>query len=181
MNFKCSICGKEYDDLTSYMNCVNFCVKKEQKKDELKRLVDGVKDALDTVNKSKDYLKYRLDEFKEKFPEEYNEYYPTLMSVNECDNCNECDCDDCGEKEWVCDEDCDNCKCKEENGCYEEEKENEEKSFFVEIDSSKGKPKIKATVNGKPVGEDVAMKLFLRKNPEVKRLAKTLGILPEVK
>jgi hypothetical protein len=174
MNFKCSICGKEYDDLTSYMNCVNYCVKKEQKKDELKRLVDGVKDALDTVNKSKDYLKYRLDEFKEKFPEEYNEYYPTLMSVN----------DDCVEKDWICDEDCDNCPCNEEHGCYDtdEEGNNEEevKNFLVEIDSSNKNPKIKATVNGKPVGEDVAMKL-ISKNPEVMHLAKTLGILPEVK
>ena len=165
--YKCAICGKEYDDFMSYGKCVRSCVEtkiKKDKEDEIKKLVDGVKDALDTVNKSKEYLNYRLKEFKDKFPEEYNEYYPTLMPVNE-DYCNDC---------------CDDCEYKKENGCNEEGKENEEKSFFVEIDSSKGKPKIKATVNGKPVGEDVAMKLF-SKNPEVMHIVKTLGILPEVK
>ena len=102
----------------------------------------------------------RLKEFKDRFPEEYNEYYSTLVSEKkECscgDNCCSCDCEDCGEKDWNCD------------------------TFEFEMNSNNGKPEIKARVNGKPADEDRVLKLF-ESNPEVMHLAKTLGILPEGK
>ena len=173
MLFKCSICGKEYDDLTLYMNCVNSCVEKEQKRDEFKRLVEEVQKASVAVKRSKEYLNYRIKELKDKYPEEYNKYYSTFVYVDEDNSYN----DKCS-----CKEDCKSCEFDEDSNDRTCNKEDEEelKSFFVEIDSSNRNPKIKAVLNGKPVGEDVAIRL-LESNPKVMDFAKTLGIFPEVK
>lgn len=153
--FKCSICGKQYSDLTAYVNCVTKCAAAKSKENELNKMLKCVEDARDTFNKSKEYLDLRLKEFKTKFPKEYAEYYPILMPSNE----EECE-DEC--KEWDCDGECNKCICNEEHGCHEGEEKSE--SLYK--------------VNGKSISKDEFLAI-LKENPGVEHLAKTLGILEE--
>lgn len=160
--FKCGICGKEYDDLTSYVNCVTSCaaVKNEE---ELNKMLKRVKDAIDTFNGAKVYLDLCLNEFKSRFPEEYTKFYPTIMPTS-TDSC--CGNNDCCE----CEVEGDNCSCKDE-------KHNDVvNNFYMKFDTSNGESTVEAKINGEPVETKDVMKLLME-NPEVAHLARFFGDL----
>lgn len=163
--FKCSICGKQHSDLTAYVNCVTKCAAAKSKENELNKMLKCVEDAFDTFNKSKEYLDLRLNEFKAKFPEEYAEYYPILMSEGE-DKCEELDCD--GK--------CNECICNKEHGCHEntEDRREDDKEMYM-VFSKDGSIEA-ATVNGKVVDKEEALKL-LSADPYLAHIAEILGDL----
>lgn len=72
--YVCGLCGKTHTDLDEYMNCVLKCGEKlkelEKEEKEKKRLIE-LNSALNGVKQAKDYYEQKLNEFKEKYPEEY--------------------------------------------------------------------------------------------------------------
>lgn len=154
--FKCSICGKQHSDLTAYVNCVTKCAAAKSKENELNKMLKCVEDAFDTFNKSKEYLDLRLNEFKAKFPEEYAEYYPILISEGE-DKCEKLD-------------------CNEEHGCHESTENRREDNKEMYMVFGKNGLIEEATVNGKVVDKEEALK-FLAADPYLSYIAEILGDL----
>lgn len=146
--YVCGICEKGYEDLEEYLKCVSSCgetLKANKKKEEEKKRLEEINAALNRIKQAKAYYEEQLDKFKEKYPEEYELNF--------------------GKAECVCPSDC---KGFEENT----------KSETIELsykDDGKGKPKMKAKINGKDIGTDTLDKLF--DDPETKYIAKLLGIL----
>ena len=72
--YVCGICGTEYNTLDLYLDCVSQCgekLKKEREEAENKKRLEELNAALNGVKQAKEYYEQRLEEFKEKYPEEY--------------------------------------------------------------------------------------------------------------
>ena len=72
--YVCGICGTEYTVLNLYLDCVSQCgekAKKEREEAENKKRLNELNIALHDVKQAKEYYEQRLEEFKEKYPEEY--------------------------------------------------------------------------------------------------------------
>lgn len=151
--FTCNICGKDHDDLTSYMKCVSKCGEKalkEREAEAAQKYLEEVNAGLNRIKEAEKYLESVKKEFKEKYPEEYdlnfgdnNVAYDIPLKLS----------------------------TKSEN-----DDDNKFKAIEVELKSDgKGKPTINARVNGTKVDNDSIEKLFA--DPEVNYLARLLGIL----
>lgn len=73
--YKCSICGNEYKSLDDYMKCVASCGAKLKEKEEAEKTqkrMEEINAALNRVKEAKKYFEDQLDQFKEKYPEEYD-------------------------------------------------------------------------------------------------------------
>ncbi len=71
--FKCSICGREYDNVNDFLKCVTNCaadVKRKEKEESEQRLAE-INAAINGVKQAKAYYDQKLKEFKEKYPKEY--------------------------------------------------------------------------------------------------------------
>ena len=197
----CDICGKTHYDLDEYVKCVSKCVeklKKEKAEEKNKKRLEDINIALHDVKQAKEYYEQRLEEFKEKYPEEYKLNFGS--EEISCDSCNdrvkELDCDDCDfyyNDECLCEYDCEECpccngkcgECDSYEECYESElsenkdlnnKEDKMKSMEFSYESNgKDKPKFYAFVNGKRVDDDSIKKLL--EDPETNYFARVLGII----
>ena len=153
-NFICNICGSKHTDLTSYMKCVNSCyekVKKEEKEAEAKKRAEEINVALNGIKQAKAYYEQKLNEFKEKYPAEYE--------MNFGSNDKSCSCGG-------------NCKCEEDPLKVE----NKMKDIAISYENNgKDEPKFSARVNGKKV-DDAHVKTLLD-DPEVDWIAKMLGLV----
>ena len=152
-NFVCSICGKEYDNLTSYMSCVSKCGEKilqEQKEAEQKKYLEEINNHISKIKAAEKYLKEVQDEFKKKFPKEFE------MNFGK----NVCSCGD-------------SCNCKSESDLTKPDTEERFKNIAISyVDNGKDKPQLSARVNGVKVADDSISKLL--KNPDTTYLAKML-------
>ena len=73
-NYVCGICGKKYESLDYYMDCVSKCgekLKAEQKAEAEKERLEKVNALISKVKAAEKYLIEVKAEFKEKYPEEY--------------------------------------------------------------------------------------------------------------
>ena len=153
--YVCSICGKGYDDLALYVDCVKNCgyeLEKKLKKEkeeaakreaESKKRAEEVNAALNGVKQAKAYLEQKMNEFKEKYPEEYRMNFGAT----------ECDCDNVSEKQV--------------------------KRVEVSVKSDgKGKPVVNATINGKNAGSEEVDKYLnkLLEDTDTNWIAKMLGL-----
>jgi DNA repair exonuclease SbcCD ATPase subunit len=170
--YVCSICGKTHYDLEEYVDCVTRCSEKlkeyEEKEKEQKRLQE-MNAALNKVKQAKEYYEQQLNEFEEKYPEEYKLNFAKEYDTQDCDN-------ECGDS--VGDDKCDKCDVCDGKCLYETKDEDAEKPDFFEFlykDEGNGKPEMSAKINGKKVSDDAIQKLF--KDPDTKYLAQLLGIL----
>ena len=162
--YVCSICGKGYNDLALYMDCVETCgreLEKKLKKEkeeaakreaEAKKRAEEVNAALNGVKQAKAYYEQKLNEFKEKYPKEYE------MNFGTC----ECSCNT-------------GAVSKDENKTA-----HPYKSVEVEAKSDgKGDPVINATIDGKKVKQDDIDKQInkLLEDPSIEFVAKMLGLV----
>jgi hypothetical protein len=172
--YVCSICGESHYNLEEYVNCVTRCSKQlkeyEEKEKEKKRL-EELNAALNRVKEAKSYFEQQLNDFKEKYPEEYE-----LNFAEETDSC----CDD----KKTCGGTCGGCKdtntCNDQNAWLDEFLKDDEtkKGSFLEItykNDGKKTPEIHAAINGKKVDEDSLKKLF--EDPDAQYLAQMLKVL----
>lgn len=154
-NFICSICGKDYNDLNNYVNCVSTCYKKKIKEKE-------IKDVLNELEHIKYLYEQKLEEFKEKYPKEYELNFASEGCI--CPS----DCKGyCSDEDDTEDNTEDFSKLTKDN--------NMESMEFSYESNGKDKPKLSAKVNGKKVDDNRIEELF--KDPDIKYLAKLLGIL----
>lgn len=146
--YVCGICGAEYDDLNSYLECVSKCgetIKAELKAKEEKERLEKVNAELNKVKQAKAYFEEVAAKFKEEYPEEYELNFGK----------SECDCPH-------------DCKGNKPEG----------KTETIELsyeDDGKGKPKMTAKVNGKEI-DNKALESLLD-DPDTKYIAKMLGII----
>ncbi len=176
--FVCSICGKTHYDLTEYVDCVTKCsekIKKEQKEAEEKKRLEEVNAAINRVKQAESYFKQQLDEFKEKYPEEYKFNFEDVKEEKDCG------CDD----KKTCGGTCGG--CKDTNTCNDCDNDwlndflnddETKKSDFLKItykNDGNGKPEFSASINGKKVSDDALEKLF--EDPDARYLAKLIEIL----
>lgn len=161
--YVCAICGSTHYDLGQYVNCVIKCSEKlkrlEEEEKEKKRL-EELNAALNKVKQAQIYFEQQLNEFKEKYPTEYE--------LNFAKNGNDsCSCDSTS----VCS------KCGKGDG--KTEAYNKPSDFYqtVEIevkDDGKGNPTIDAKINGEKVEDEQLKKLL--DDPETQFIAKMLGL-----
>jgi hypothetical protein len=155
-NYVCGICGKKYESLDYYMDCVSKCgekLKAEQKAEAEKERLEKVNAALNRIKEAKKYWEGQLDKFKEEYPEEYE------LNFGDIDTYNFKDVNDCTP------DDKSNCKGYVFNP--------ETKSVKVMCEKKNDEePVIKMKVNGKDVS---AEKLF--EDPDCRYIAKLLGLV----
>ena len=152
--YVCGICEKEHVDLVQYMKCVSTCgekLKKEQEEIELKKRAEELNIAISKVKAARSYYEQQLNEFKEKYPEEYELNFGKHV----------CSCDD-------------SCSCKSESDLTQPEEQFKDISISY-VDNGKDKPQLSAKVNGTKVDENSLSKLF--KDPDTQYIARMLGIL----
>ena len=68
--FKCSICGQVMDNLDDYVTHVKECVDRE-KAEQSRKYLEEVNAAIKKVKTAKSYYEKCLNEFKYKYPKEY--------------------------------------------------------------------------------------------------------------
>lgn len=68
--FKCSICGQVMDNLDDYVTHVKDCVDRE-KAEQSRKYLEEVNAAIKKVKTAKSYYEECLNEFKDKYPKEY--------------------------------------------------------------------------------------------------------------
>lgn len=161
--YVCSICGKTHYDLGEYVDCVTRCseqLKKVQKDAEEKKRLEELNAALNRVKQAQVYFEQQLNEFKEKYPREYE--------LNFVENYNDsCNCDS-------------NSTCSK---CYKDGSKTEAfnasdlfQTIEVEVkDDGKGNPTIDAKINGEKVKDEQLKNLL--DDPETQFIAKMLGLL----
>ena len=160
--YVCSICGKTHYDLGEYVDCVTRCskkIKEQEEKEKKQKYLEELNAALNRVKEAESYFKQQLNEFKEKYPEEYKFNFEDVKEEKDCN------CDDkktCG---GICG------GCKDTNTCNPV---NNWLEFSYKNDG-KNTPEIHASVNGKKVKDDALEKLF--EDPDTKYLAQLLGLL----
>lgn len=167
--YTCNICGKSYDNLCNYVVCVSKCGEEAKKNYELEQM----NKELYKIKSTKAHYEQMLNDFKMKYPKEYELNFGVVASKdNPCSDCDEgCTCDG---------ENCD-CriehKCNGDGNCYSHKDSNVDVNSieFSYTDNGKDKPKLSAMVNGTKVDDDSIEKLF--SDPEVYHLAKLLGVL----
>lgn len=168
--FICSICKSEHTDLTSYMNCVTTCcerVKKENAEAEAKKRAEEVNAALNGIKQAKAYWEQKIEEFKEKYPEEYEMNFGTRCYCK--NNLDDEHYWDEGDEDWWLPE---STKPSKPSKPY--------KSVEVSVKSDgKGEPVVNATINGKKAGNEEVDKYLnkLLEDPETNWIAKMLGLV----
>jgi hypothetical protein len=166
--YTCNICGKSYDDLCDYINCVSKCGEEAKKNYELKQM----NKELYKIKSTKAHIEKLLENFKIKYPKEYELNFGSTP----CDECEDnCPCE--GENE--------DCACRIKHNCKgdgscEEASEDTcgDNVKVIEVsyeNNGKDKPTLSAKVNGTNVDKDSVEKLF--EDPEVNYFARLLGIL----
>ena len=169
--FVCSICGKTHYDLGEYVNCVTRCseqLKKYEEQEKEKKRLEELNAALNRVKQAKAYFEQQLNEFKDKYPEEYRLNFAFDYDTEECDKT----CDDSAN-----DDKCDTCDVCDGKCLYETNKETDENECIsiTYIDDGHNKPELSASINGKKVSDDALEKLF--KDPDANHIARLIKIL----
>lgn len=148
-NFTCGICGKQYDNLNAYMECVAKCgetMLAAQKAEEERERLAKLNADLNKVKAAKAYFEEIAAKFKEDYPEEYE----LNFGKDKCE-----------------------CECSKAKDIQSDIKtESIEVSFE---DDGKGKPKMVAKVNGKEVEDDIINELM--NDPDMKYITRLLRIL----
>lgn len=73
--YTCGICGEEFDNVWDYAAHVSECAKVLKEKEEAEKAqkrMEEINTALNRVKEAKRYFEDQLNQFKEKYPEEYN-------------------------------------------------------------------------------------------------------------
>ena len=158
--YVCNLCGKYHFDLDAFLNCVSSCgekMKKEIEEEKNKKRMEEINAALNGVKQAKKYYEDKLNEFKTKYPEEYE------VNFGECD---------CGS----------GCKCheeKEETGTYVNEDKlpdwaTKANTFeYSYQNNGKDEPKVSVRLNGKEVPNPLEKLLA---DPNTKHIAELLGL-----
>lgn len=155
--YVCNLCGKYHFDLDAFLNCVSSCgekMKKEIEEEKNKKRMEEINAALNGVQQAKKYYEDKLNEFKEKYPEEYK------MNIGNYYTCSSC------------------CKCdeeKEETETYTNEDIPDWLNVLEASYKSNGKdePKVSMRLNGKEVQNPLEK---LLSDPSTKHIAELLGL-----
>lgn len=148
--YVCGLCGRTHTDLDEYINCVTRCgnkLKEIEKEEKEKKRLEELNAALNGVKQAKIYYEQKLNEFKEKYPEEYDLNFAT-----------------------------ESCTCSSNCKDFNEEKDNKTERLEVKvITDSDGKPKIDAKINGKKIDDKTLKDLSI--DPEINFLARMFGLI----
>ena len=82
--FTCDICGKKIIGLDEYVKHVNECVAKEKDKlkaEEEQKHLEELNAAINKVKAAKGYYEECLNDFKEKYPKEYDLNFATKKAA----------------------------------------------------------------------------------------------------
>lgn len=83
--YTCGICGQKFDEVLEYGTHVSKCVERLKKKEEAEKeqkRMEELNAALNRVKEAKKYFEDQLDQFKEKYPEEYELNFVTKKKFN---------------------------------------------------------------------------------------------------
>lgn len=72
--YVCDLCGKTHYELDEYIKCVVGCgekLKKLEEEEKNKKYLEELNAAINGVKQAKVYYEQKLNEFKEKYPAEY--------------------------------------------------------------------------------------------------------------
>lgn len=72
--YVCDLCGKTHYELDGYVKCVVECgekLKKLEEEEKNKKYLEELNAAINGVKQAKVYYEQKLNEFKEKYPAEY--------------------------------------------------------------------------------------------------------------
>lgn len=72
--YVCDLCGKTHYELDEYVKCVVECgekLKKLEEEEKNKKYLEELNAAINGVKQAKVYYEQKLNEFKEKYPAEY--------------------------------------------------------------------------------------------------------------
>lgn len=162
--FRCSICGKEYDNLALYFDCVSSCYEKAQKAEELeaqRKRMEEINAYIKDIKSLRQELEKLETEFCMKYPKEYELNFGEV-TYNEAacgDDCNECPhCESCEDSECACTDSLNDLL----------------KSIEVSFVNNGKDKKVDAKINGKKVDNDILKEIA--KDPEIGFLVKMLGI-----
>ena len=84
--YVCGLCGTTHYDLDDYLNCVARCGKELKQREEAekkRKRLEEVNAAISKLKAAKNYYQEQLDDFREKYPEEYRLNFFN-EGVNEC-------------------------------------------------------------------------------------------------
>lgn len=162
--YVCGFCGETHTDLDSYMKCVSTCgnsIKKHQEEERQKKYLEEVNAALNAVKQAKKYYEDKLNEFKTKYPKEYE-----INFAETCSCGSECKCNHEEKTETYINPDLDLVPDWMKNS----------NSLEVSYENNgNGEPKMYAKVNGKKVKDDELAELFVKTG--TRELAEMLGII----
>lgn len=78
--YVCDLCGKTHYELDEYVKCVVECgekLKKLEEEEKNKKYLEELNAAINGVKQAKVYYEQKLNEFKEKYPKEYELNFAT--------------------------------------------------------------------------------------------------------
>lgn len=162
--YVCGFCGKTHYDIDAYMNCVSKCgnsFKKKIDEEKQKKYLDELNASINAVKQAKKYYEDKLNEFKTKYPKEYE-----INFAETCSCSSECKCNHEEKTETYVNPNLDKVP--------DWMKHSNSMEFSYE-NNGKDKPKMSAKLNGKKVKDDELARLFAKTG--TKELAEMLGII----
>ena len=159
--FVCSVCGKEHEDLSKYIECVNFCAGNLLKEQDRIReeYLEKMNAALNRVKSAEEYYKDQLRLFMNEYPDEYEKHFgskPNDSSKNINNSRAVVDTPDVlNDFNWL-------------DGLND--------IVFSSTTDKDGSVKTNTMINGKNVDSDKALKK-LKSNPETQHIAKLLDLI----
>lgn len=159
--YVCGFCGKTHYDMDAYFECVSSCretLKKHLEEEKQAKYLEELNAAINSVKQAKKYYEEKLEEFKTKYPKEYE------INFAETCGCRSCDCYEEKTETYV-DPDLDKVPDWAKSNSMEFSYEN----------NGKDEPKMSAKLNGKELDDKVIAKLL--SHPDVNCLAGLMNLL----
>lgn len=151
--YTCGFCGEIYDDMDAYFECVSSCRNTLKEKENQKRL-EEINSYISKIKAAKDYYEQVANEFKTKYPEEYEMNFGHI-----------CTCDS-------------GCKCNDEEiSTYVNEDKLPSWANIIEAsyeNNGKYEPKVSVRLNGNKVANDSLSKLLA--DPAMQHIARMLKV-----
>lgn len=156
--YTCGFCGEIYDDMDLYFECVSSCrdaLRKQIEEDNKKRF-EEINTYISKVKAAKDYYEAVSNEFKTKYPKEYE-----VNFGHDCFYGSGCNCH----------------VDKEETGTYVNENKLPDWASVIEASyesNGNDEPKVSVRLNGNTVNDDSFSQLLA--DPTMQYIAKLLKV-----
>lgn len=156
--YTCGFCGATHDNADDYFKCVSSCrdiLKKQIEEEKQQKYLEELNADINRVKQAEKYYKEKLEEFKLKYPKEYElNFSPTCSS--------DCTCHKEKTETYVNEDNLPNWTTQSNS------------LEFSYENNGKDEPKMSAKVNGKEVDDDIIRRLLI--HPDVNDLARILRI-----